>query len=521
MKGKNLAALLVSIPEAIIPARTAPAVQVTGIALDSRLVKPGDIFVALVGRAADGHRFLAHAVRNGAVALVGSQELTDQGVPYLRVPDTRKALAPLSAAFYGFPARRLTVTGITGTDGKTTTASLLYTIMKEAGISTGLITTVSAVIGGEELDTGFHVTTPEAPDVQRYLAGMVANGLTHVILESTSHGLAQERVTACEYDIAVVTNITHEHLDYHGDYDGYLHAKGRLFEFLSETVEKPFGNPRLAVLNKDDRSYPYLEAITRAVSQVAYSAVGRADIWAEDVIETPQGISFTAVGKEFSLPIHSELRGAYNVSNILAAVAAAVYGLGIDPAVAASGIAQLPGVPGRMERIDLGQDFTAIVDFAHTPNALKAALQACRKLTAGRIIAVFGSAGLRDREKRRLMAECSVGLADLTILTAEDPRTESLDDILAEMADAAALRGGVEGETFLRIADRGAAIRRAVALARPGDLVVACGKGHEQSMCFGTVEYPWDDRIAMRAALAEHLDISTGDEMPYLPTRAD
>jgi UDP-N-acetylmuramoyl-L-alanyl-D-glutamate--2,6-diaminopimelate ligase len=215
--------------------------------------------------------------------------------------------------------------------------------------------------------------------------------------------------------------------------------------------------------------------------------------------------------------------GAYNVSNCLAALAAAVYGLGIAPETAAEGIAALEGIPGRMERIDLGQDFTAIVDFAHTPNALKVTLEAGRELLAGqkrpgRLIAVFGSAGLRDREKRRMMAETAAELADLAILTAEDPRTESLDGILEQMAAGARSRGGVEGETFWRVPDRGEAIRFALSLARPGDIVLSCGKGHEQSMCFGSIEYLWDDRTAMRAALAEKLGLA-GPEMPYLPSR--
>ena len=224
----------------------------------------------------------------------------------------------------------------------------------------------------------------------------------------------------------------------------------------------------------------------------------------------------------------SKLVGAFNVSNCLAALTATVYGLNIEPEIAAQGIASLDGIPGRMERIDLGQDFTAIVDFAHTPNALKSALETARAMlfplpvgeglgVRGRVIAVFGSAGLRDKEKRRMMAETSAELADLTVLTAEDPRTESLEEILEEMAAGARSRGGREGETFWKVPDRGEAIRFALKLARPGDIVLSCGKGHEQSMCFGATEYLWDDRTAMRAALAEYLRVD-GPAMPYLPT---
>jgi UDP-N-acetylmuramoyl-L-alanyl-D-glutamate--2,6-diaminopimelate ligase len=271
------------------------------------------------------------------------------------------------------------------------------------------------------------------------------------------------------------------------------------------------------VLNRDDQSYPYLADLTK-VRQACYGHSPDSDVCAEEITYDSAGIRFTAAGSDFCVEVRSQLVGAFNVSNCLAALTTAVVGLEIDPQVAADGIASLPGVPGRMERIDLGQNFTAIVDFAHTPNALKAALQAARPPTTGRLIAVFGSAGLRDREKRRMMAEVSAELADISILTAEDPRTEALDEILDEMSAGARGKGAVEEKTFWRIKDRGAAIRWAVKLAKPGDLVISCGKGHEQSMCFGTQEYPWDDRIAMRAALSELLGID-GPQMPYLPTQ--
>ena len=494
--------------------------EITGVVLDSRVAVPGSLFVALVGGSVDGHRYIPSAIQRGAAAAAGTRpasEFADLGVPYFQVADDRLSLAYLAAAFYGFPARQLTVIGVTGTDGKTTTSNLIYQIMQAAGIRTGMITTINAVIGDTALDTGFHVTTPESPDVQRYLAQMVAAGLTHVVLETTSHGLAQHRVAACDYDIGVVTNITHEHLDYHGSLEAYRAAKARLFIGLAETAPKPQGNPRLAILNADDDVYDYLRDLT-PVRQIAYSlSAGAADLYAADIAYDASGIHFTAVGPGFQQPIFSPLVGAFNVSNCLAAIAATVLGLGVAPSQAAAGIAALMGVPGRMERLDMGQNFTAIVDFAHTPNALRRAIEAVRPMTSGRVLAVFGSAGLRDREKRRLMAEVSAELADLTYLTAEDPRTESLDEILAEMVGAACARGAVEGSTVFRIPDRGEAIRRAVQTAQPGDVVICCGKGHEQSMCFGEVEYPWDDRIALRAALAQHLGLP-GPQMPRLPT---
>jgi UDP-N-acetylmuramoyl-L-alanyl-D-glutamate--2,6-diaminopimelate ligase len=283
----------------------------------------------------------------------------------------------------------------------------------------------------------------------------------------------------------------------------------------------------LGVINRDDQSFAFLDHLVR-VNKKSYGLHEEADVRAAGIADSPTGIRFSAISRDFRIVTSSRLVGAYNVSNCLAALTAATYGLGIEPAVAAQGIASLEGVPGRMERIDMGQDFTAIVDFAHTPNALKVTLEAARAMLpegsrdspteSPRVIAVFGSAGLRDKEKRRMMAETSAQLADLTVLTAEDPRTESLDGILDEMAVGARSMGGVEGETFWRVPDRGEAIRFALGLARPGDIVLSCGKGHEQSMCFGATEYLWDDRTAMRAALAEMLG-RQGPSMPYLPSQ--
>jgi UDP-N-acetylmuramoyl-L-alanyl-D-glutamate--2,6-diaminopimelate ligase len=495
-----------------------PNVSITGVVSDSRQVQPGDLFVALAGASVDGHRFIPDAIQQGAVAVVGMESLYDLPVPYIMVEDSRVALAHLAAGYYEYPAHKLVMIGVTGTDGKTTTANLLFNILKAAGISVGMISTVNAVIGDTELDTGFHVTTPDAPDVQHYLAMMVDAGMTHVVLVTTSHGLAQARVEACDFDISVITNITHEHLDYHGSYAAYQAAKARLFTQLAVSAPKKYSIPRTGILNLDDASYEYLSSVTQA-AQLSYGRHPQANVRAEGVEYQPEGLSFQAVGTDFSFPIFSRLVGDYNVSNCLAAIATTVGVLGLEPAAAQAGIAALRGVPGRMERIDLGQAFVAIVDFAHTPNALRRALETVRRITAGRVIAVFGSAGLRDRAKRRMMAEVSGELADLTILTAEDPRSEPLEAILEEMAGGIQAGGGVEGATYWRIPDRGDAIRYALSLARPGDLVIACGKGHEQSMCFGTQEYAWDDRIAMRSALAELLQVQ-GPEMPSLPTQS-
>ena len=505
------------------PGEKAAGMLITGVTQDSRQVQPGSLFVAVPGEITDGHRFIPDAIQRGAVAVVGSRAVEGMPVPYFMTTDSRLALARLSAAFHCYPARRLWVIGVTGTDGKTTTANLLYQILVSAGRKAGMISTVSAVISGEEIDTGFHVTTPDAPQVQALLARMAAAGLEAVVLEATSHGLAQQRVAACDFDVGVVTNITHEHLDYHGSYEAYREAKGRLFMMLADTPEKPIPVRRGAALNFDDSSLAFLDGITR-LPKVKYGFGEGADVRGEQVEFLPGGgmrmrvRGLSVDGEPFDFPIYTTMMGQFNLANCLAAVATARGVMGISEQSIQEGIAAMRGVPGRMERVNLGQDFMAIVDFAHTPNALRRALEAARQATEGRVIAAFGSAGLRDRLKRRLMAQVAAELADFTVLTAEDPRTESLEGILAEMASAMTLYGGLEGETFWRVSDRGEAIRFAVSLARPGDLVIVCGKGHEQSMCFGEVEYPWDDRLAMRVALAERLGL-TAPQMPYLPTQ--
>lgn len=510
----TLEAVLGNFPQAQNPGFQ--EVWVTGIVSDSRQVEPGNLFVALVGGNADGHRFIPQAIQRGAAAVVGMQPLHGLVVPYIQVENSRYALAHLAATYYGYPAREMVVIGITGTDGKTTTANLLFNILKTAGLRSGMISTVNAVIGDLVLDTGFHVTTPDATDVQRYLAMMAAGGTTHVILEATSHGLAQYRVEACDFDIAVVTNISHEHLDYHGSYEEYRAAKARLFTQLERSAPKGQQIPRTGILNRDDISYEYLTGLT-PVDQLSYGLHPQADVRASEVESTRVGSAFRVSGQGFNLMVKTGLVGEYNISNCLAAIASAVGVLRLEPEAAQIGIATFEGVPGRMEVIDLGQDFTAIVDFAHTPNALRRALETTRQMTDGKVIAVFGSAGLRDRAKRRMMAEVAGELADVSILTAEDPRTESTQSILEEMAGGVESRGGIEGVNYWRVQDRGNAIRMAVSMAQPGDLVIACGKGHEQSMCFGVHEYAWDDRVAMRAALAEHLH-KPGPAMPYLPT---
>jgi UDP-N-acetylmuramoyl-L-alanyl-D-glutamate--2,6-diaminopimelate ligase len=559
---------------------------VLGITDDSREVQPDFLFVAIPGVHVDGHRFIPQAIAAGAMAVVGERPASalaldaparQRPIIYARVPNAREALGRLHAQWLEYPSRRLALIGVTGTDGKTTTVNVLHAILTAAGLKAGMISTVNARIGDRSLETGLHTTTPPAAQVQRYLAEMVAAGITHAVLEATSEGLAQHRLAGCDFDVAVVTNITHEHLNYHGTWEAYREAKAMLFRNVLRAPDKP-GQSKIAVLNRDDeRSYAYLADILRSHERapdllVSYSIARtqtapvrsndfsrcrvsrdlRVDVRAEKVTFDAGGLTFTLQSPWGSVEIVSPLLGVYNVSNILAAASAAL-ALGVSPAAVAEGVAAVQGVPGRMERIDV-QTLTkasdrvlAIVDFAHTPNALRRTLEAVRRMlqdepgprsgdlrptdelgprsqdaaavligpggnsTPRRVILVFGSAGLRDQAKRRMMGEVAGRMADLTIITAEDPRTESLDAIMSAIAEGVESQGRREGVDFWRMADRGEAIHRAVQMARPGDVVVACGKGHEQSMCFGTHEYPWDDREAMRFALR-------GEILDTLPT---
>jgi len=468
---------------------------------DSRKVRPGDLFVAMRGLATDGHQYIAQSLARGAVAVVveyaPSYPLV---VPWAVVPDGHQALGMLSAACLNHPGRRMKVIGVTGTDGKTTTLTLIDAVLRAAGFRTGLISTVGARIGDREQDTGFHVTTPDAPDVQAFLAEMLAHDTDYALLEATSHGLAQQRLAGVDFDVAVITNVAHEHLDYHGTPSAYLEAKARLFQSLSSTYRKP-DIPKIAVLNADDPSFARLRQ-EPADRHISYGVQQPAEVRAKGIVASPEGMQFVAITPHGQWPVRLQLPGQFNVYNALAAIAT---GIALELPIVAmqEGVFSVRAIPGRMERVDVGQDFSALVDFAHTPQALAQALQAVRQMTGGRIIVVFGCAGRRDVQKRPLMGQIAGRLADCAIVTAEDPRTEDLDEIMAQIASGLRRAGAREGEAFWRIGDRADAIRFATEMAQPGDLVLVAGKGHEKSMCFGTTEIPWSDQEVLREALRE------------------
>jgi UDP-N-acetylmuramoyl-L-alanyl-D-glutamate--2,6-diaminopimelate ligase len=380
MRAKKISELLLNLPLENSPTISSD-VSITGVAIDSRAVKHGDLFVAMQGGSVDGHTYIQKAIENGAAAVVGQKDMEGLPVPYIHVENPRQILTYLAASFYDWPGRKLTVIGVTGTDGKTTTCNLIYQILVAAGLRAGMISTVNALIGKEVLDTGFHVTTPDAHDVQRYLAKMVEAGLTHVVLETTSHGWAQHRVDACEFDIGLVTNITHEHFDEHGSYENYRAAKARLFSSLERTGPKPQGNPRLAILNRDDRSFDFLNDLVN-VNKITYGLGDGADLQAIDLSYSPRrNAVYCTEHSQVSRKHKGELGRTLQCVK-LSGCAERNHNRARELTLRSPHRELLlcRAFPGRMELIDMGQDFTAIVDFAHTPNALKVTLETAREM---------------------------------------------------------------------------------------------------------------------------------------------
>ncbi|MDX6696888.1 MAG: UDP-N-acetylmuramoyl-L-alanyl-D-glutamate--2,6-diaminopimelate ligase [Solirubrobacteraceae bacterium] len=457
----------------------APAgVDVTSLAYDSRDVVAGTLFFCVPGFRADGHDFAPAAVQAGASALVVERPL-GLGVPEVRVRSVRAAMAPAAARFHGDPTARLAVVGITGTNGKTTTAWLVRHLLASAGTPTGLLGTVASVVGGRE--EAVERTTPEAIDLQATFARMVDAGDRACALEVSSHALELGRADAIHWAAAVFTNLSRDHLDFHDSMEDYYLAKRRLFQ----------ARPRAAVVNADDAHGRRLAAETGAVT---YAVHGDADWRALDVRGELTGSTFRVVSPAGEADVRTPLPGAFNVYNALGALAAAsALGVGLEAAAAALG--GFSAVPGRFEPVDEGQEFAVLVDYAHTPDSLENVLAAARELTAGRVVVVFGAGGDRDRGKRPLMGEIATRLADLAIVTSDNPRSEDPEAIVAEIVAGA----GPSAETVI---DRRAAIARAVEAARPGDVVVVAGKGHEQGQEFadGRKE-PFDDVTVAREAL--------------------
>jgi UDP-N-acetylmuramoyl-L-alanyl-D-glutamate--2,6-diaminopimelate ligase len=464
---------------------------VASLAYDSRKVGAGALFFCVPGEKVDGHEFGAGAVEAGAVALVVEREL-DLDVAQVVVPDARAAMAPVAARFWGDPTAELRVVGVTGTNGKTTTAFLLREILEAAGIQCGLLGTVRQVVGGVEEEV--ERTTPEAIDLQGTFRRMLEGGDKACVMEVSSHALALHRADAIHFDVALFTNLTQDHLDFHADMEDYFRAKRLLFEM----------GPDAAVINGDDE---YGRRLAGEFDRLTFSAEGgEADFAADDVSFDSEGASFVVDhpsvdrGQEGAsrarTTVRTRLPGHFNVANALGAFAAA-QALGVDAEKAAAGLARAKRVPGRFEPVDEGQAFAVLVDYAHTPDSLENVLRAARRLSAGRVLVVFGAGGDRDRDKRSKMGRAGAALSDLAIVTSDNPRSEDPEAIIAEVL------GGVENGANVEVEpDRRAAIALALGQAQPGDTVVIAGKGHEQGQEFENGrKQPFDDREVARAEL--------------------
>jgi UDP-N-acetylmuramoyl-L-alanyl-D-glutamate--2,6-diaminopimelate ligase len=511
----GLSGLLIGDP---LPAQGSTDPTVGAIRYDSRRVVEGDVFVARRGQHADGHEHLAAAAEAGASAVIVERPRPDLPVPQVVVSDARAALATAAAWRAGDPSQRLGVVGITGTDGKTTTAYLVRAILEAAGMHSGLVGTTDVIVGGRSLGNAARTSTPEAPELQAHLAAMVAAGDTWVVLESTSHGLAQQRVGAVAYDVAVLTNITSEHLEFHGSLEAYREAKQGLFRLLGGGPGNPDkGVGKHAVLNADDPQssicgaiavaagatvlrYALHDEVALAAARAAGARPPTADVRAVAIRETPTASHVEVATADWAGSLELHLPGRFNVANALAALGVAA-AIDLDLPAAAAALSGVQGVPGRMQRIDEGQPFGVVVDYAHTAEALAKVLDELASASPAGLVAVFGSAGERDTVKRAAMGRVAGERCRLVIVTDEDPRGEDRLAILEAVAAGAEAAGRRRGEDLLLIADRATAIATAMHLARPGETVLLAGKGHERSIEMAHGDIPWDEAAAARDAL--------------------
>lgn len=471
---------------------------VTGLVYHSNRVKPGNLFFSLSGRQGEGWQYAGEALSRGALAVVAGRDCPLEGAPLIRVPDVRLAMALLSDRFYRHPSRRFRLTGVTGTNGKTTTTHLIDALFRDRGEVTGLIGTVGYKIGSENIPAA--ATTPESSDLQELMARMARAGASRVAMEVSSHALEQDRVTGCRFAAVVLTNITGEHLDYHHTFEAYRDAKAKLFARLGWPGSDRSGT-WVAVLNADD---PYFEYINRwsAGQKITYGIVNRADVRAAEIKMSPAGLSFRVESFAGNRDFKLRLKGRFNIYN---ALAAACVGLaeGLNLEEIGASMARFPGVPGRFEFVEAGQDYTVVVDYAHTPDGLENVIKTARDLTAGRVITVFGCGGERDRSKRSLMGEVAGRYSDVAILTDDNPRGEDPFQIAGEVTPGLERCRPAEG--YRVILDRKKAIAAALGAAGGGDLVLIAGKGHETEQVYRDLVIPFNDRQVARELILAKL----------------
>lgn len=473
-----------------------PAMLIKGIAYDSRQVKPGFLFVAIEGFKTDGHEYIDDAVKNGAAAVVIKQKVSvPEGIAWVHVHNTRHALAHIAARFYYNPSAKMKIIGITGTNGKTTTSNLVAAVLSASGLKTGLIGTIHNRIGDRILPV--NNTTPESLDLQILLSEMLADGVNVCVMEVSSHALALHRVDGCEIDVAVFTNLTQDHLDFHENMKEYLETKLKLFSSPAGCGTKS-GN-KYAVINADDnKATDIVKASSRYV--YTYGVNCPADVWAENIVVKAGGVNFTVQGKWGSCPLNLKITGLFNVYNTLAAFTTTA-AMGVPVEVIKNSLEAIKGVSGRFELVDSGQDFTVIVDYAHTPDGLENVLKTARQITGSQLITVFGCGGDRDRKKRPLMGRIAAEYSDFAVITSDNPRTENPLQIIEEVEEGVKL--AAEKNKYIVIPDRQKAIRTAIGRAKREDVVLIAGKGHEDYQIIGTQRFPFNDQLEVLAALAE------------------
>lgn len=457
-------------------------IEIRGIAYDSRQVKDGDLFVCISGFKSDGHLFAEQAVAAGALAVLAEREIElRQNVSLLICPDTRQAMARLASNFYRQPSRALKVIGVTGTNGKTTTTHLIQAILEEAGKKTGILGTLYARMGDYVKELGH--TTPEALEIEDFISYCVKQKAEHIVMEVSSHALDLHRVDHISFNAAVFTNLTQDHLDYHHSMGNYRDAKAKLFALLAEDKEN------FCVINADD---PYGEHFKNLCNSrcYTYGMKNDADVRAADLSIDLKGSRFTILHQKQSLNINIKLVGLFSVYNVLAAVAFGL-GQGISLKTIKSALEKIEGVAGRFEKVECGQDFTVIVDYAHTPDGLENILQTARQIAKHRLISVFGCGGDRDRGKRPLMGEIAARYSDFCIVTSDNPRSEEPEAIIADIIPGL---DRVEGSRYAIITDRREAIHHAIQLAKTGDLLIIAGKGHETYQLVKDQVLEFDDR---------------------------
>ena len=466
--------------------------EINKITFDSRQVNPGDMFVAIRGVKTDGHKYIPQALSRGACAIVTEEDLNESfpGTTVIKVQNSRKALASLAACFFNYPAEKLKIIGVTGTNGKTTTTHMISDVLEEHGIKTGIIGTLYIKIRDKTIPA--RVTTPESLEIQEYLAEMVSAGIGAVAMEVSSHSLYFDRVYGIKFTGAIFTNLTQDHLDFHGDMKKYFNEKKKLFTRIISKDKGGFG-----VINNDDPKSREIADIL-SVPYISYGLFNNPDLSAKNISLDMHGTSFTAKRAGLSIPVHMKMAGKFNVYNALAAIGTGLF-MGVPPSAITKGLERTKGVRGRFELVSEGQPFGIIVDYAHTPDGLKNVLESAKLLTKNRLIAVFGCGGDRDRTKRPVMGETAAILSDVIIVTSDNPRTEEPEAIIADIISGVKkIRKDYQIEP-----DRRNAIRLAIEQAKDGDVIVIAGKGHETYQIFKDKTIHFDDAEEARLALKQ------------------